>query len=136
VTAGDAGPAATPPAPSWLAARAWLLVKIGLTFNIVAVTRVFFRAPDFATAWMYLRGLAAWQQAAGPIAALNWFGLRVGVLLAVLLATELAQYRSGSQTVFLRWPWQLRGVMYAALVVTTLVLGGVDAEVPFIYFQF
>jgi D-alanyl-lipoteichoic acid acyltransferase DltB (MBOAT superfamily) len=130
---GAAATAARRPLP--FAAHASFAMRVLLTFNAVALTRVFFRAPDLATAGRYLRGIAAWQPA-GPIEPMNWLGIRLTTLLAALFVLEVAQYRSGNHTVFLHWPWQARGALYGALAIVTLVCGGLDADVPFIYFQF
>jgi D-alanyl-lipoteichoic acid acyltransferase DltB (MBOAT superfamily) len=118
--------------PDTIAARA---VKTFVTFQLVALTWVFFRAADFRIAWQYLHGIVTWQVA--PVdAGVHWLGRRFLVLFAALFAIDLLQETSGDQTVVLRWHWALRGIAFATAIVLMLALGGTDVHVPFIYFQF
>jgi hypothetical protein len=84
----------------------------------------------------YLTGIITFRAQSPSLAALQWFGFRTTILIAMLLAIDYVQWRSGRQTVFLDWHWSMRGALYAALIVVMLVCGGLDADVPFIYFQF
>jgi alginate O-acetyltransferase complex protein AlgI len=106
-----------------------------LTFHLVALTWIFFRAQSFGLAWAYLKGILTWQPVTA-IQPMNWFGTRTTILLGILLIIEIIQYRAKDQTVLLRFNWAAQGATYALLVIAILVLGGVYAEIPFIYFQF
>ena len=119
--------------------NAWRLLtsplKVILTFHLVALTWIFFRAGSFHTAWLYTRVILTWQQAS-TIPAMNWLGGRVTLLIALLFAIEMVQYWSKDQVIILRLGGITRGFAYGALLVLIMALGGVYAEVPFIYFQF
>jgi D-alanyl-lipoteichoic acid acyltransferase DltB (MBOAT superfamily) len=109
-------------------------IKVILTFHLVALTWIFFRANSFHIAWGYLRGILTWQPVSA-IPPLNWLGGRTLILLSVLCVIELAQYFSKEQAVLLRMNWAAQGMAYGTLLILILVLGGVYAEIPFIYFS-
>ena len=109
--------------------------KMLLTFHLVCLAWIFFRADTFAVAREYLTRIVTLHPG-GIQESLNWLGLRTTVLIAVLFSVEIVQRVAGRQTVFTEWHWAARGTLYAALIVVMLVCGGVDADVPFIYFQF
>ena len=54
--------------------------------------------------------------------------------VGALLVIDVPQFRRGEHEAILRWPWWVRGVTYAGLVLATLLLSGSPS--PFIYFQF
>jgi alginate O-acetyltransferase complex protein AlgI len=110
-------------------------IKVILTFHLVALTWIFFRAGSFKLAWAYLKGILTWQ-AVTTIEPMHWFGGRITILLCMLLIIETVQYWAKDQTVLLRLNWARQGAVYAVLIIAILVLGGVYAEIPFIYFQF
>ena len=110
-------------------------LKVIFTFHLVALTWIFFRAGSFHTAWLYTKGILTWQQLS-TIPALNWFGGRVTLLIAVLFVIEMVQYWAKDQTIMWRLGWVTGGFAYGALLVLIFALGGVYSEVPFIYFQF
>ena len=99
------------------------------TMAVVFAAWVFFRAPDFATAFGVLSALVSWR---GGLDA-SGLGTVLG-LVALLLAIDLPQRRSGSHSVAVRWPWAVRGAFYAAAILLLVAFHGND--VPFIYFQF
>ena len=116
--------------------RAWsssrrlpTLVGWALTMSVVGIGWILFRAPDFGTAWLFLtrmfsaaEGLGApWQAAAA--------------LVLLVLAIDVPQARSRDHLVWLRWPWWLRGAVYAAAVLV-LVVWPSPVRATFLYFQF
>jgi hypothetical protein len=54
---------------------------------------------------------------------------------ALLLAVDIPQYRSGSHTIFERWPAPARTLFCASLLALIFLLGG-SGSATFIYFQF
>jgi alginate O-acetyltransferase complex protein AlgI len=119
--------------PNPPASPAVRVLKILVTFHLVALAWVFFRAGSFATASAYLAGIATWQPA-GAIRPLAWLDPRLVVLFVTFMALEIVQARDEAS--LLRYHWAARGACYAWLVVVTLALGGIGVQVPFIYFQF
>jgi len=115
--------------PSEAVSRVRQLIGIVLTFHLVSITWVFFRASDFTLAFEYIAGLFAFRGAFEPASIALPF-----VLMAVLLPFELAQWRSFDVLRVQAWPLVFRATSYAAMVLAIVVFG--HNEVPFIYFQF
>ncbi|MCE9613256.1 MAG: MBOAT family protein [Lentisphaerae bacterium] len=118
------------PPPEKAPARWRSLIGIVATFHLVTFTWTFFRAPTFAVAFDYLRGIFFWH------GGFNLFQLATPALFgALVLAIDLPQRLSGNHTVLLRAPWVVRGVAYAGMTFL-IVVCGTGYAVPFIYFQF
>ena len=101
-----------------------------ITFHLVALTWIFFRSPSIGEAWQFLGGILSVS------GGLQTFGLAKLVMAMSLLALiDIPQYRSGSHTVFLTWPWPVRAVFYAGLFFLLCMFRS-DGDIPFIYFQF
>jgi D-alanyl-lipoteichoic acid acyltransferase DltB (MBOAT superfamily) len=119
-----------PPRPT--SQRQWpaFLFKGLVTFHLVAFAWIFFRAPDFATASTVIQRIFT-----------SWNGLQPTLFLlpmlygALLLAVDIPQYRSGSHTIFERWPAPARTLFCASLLALIFLLGG-SGSATFIYFQF
>lgn len=110
-------------------------ISVFLTFHLVTLAWVFFRADSFDAAWDYLTGIALWQQARG-IEPLDWASTRIVALVGTMLLIDLLQEGAARKMAWQDVDWRLQGFAYAALVVETLLLGNVLGNVPFIYFQF
>lgn len=111
-------------------------LRILVTFHVVAALWILFRAPTLAAAGELVTRILAWP-GAGEVKGLGGIELiRVGLLAAGVLALDAMQRRWDDETFILRWPWPMRGLAYGILLVLTGLLGRVDAQVPFIYFQF
>ncbi len=100
-----------------------------MTFHLVALTWIFFRAPDFDIAWIFLNGLLHWQ-GGFPLSSLKLPLL----LVALLLPLEWLQSRHFDALAITRMPVSLRAAYYLVMIIAIILLGGND--VPFIYFQF
>jgi alginate O-acetyltransferase complex protein AlgI len=121
-------PQAPPVTPSGVLGR---VLGAVVTFHLVCLAWVFFRAPTLAVAWAYLRGIAVqggYVTARPVLAALVYLPL-------VLLVDVPAWVRREEQPVSARWSWQARGLSYGAMLVACLWIGAPDGA-PFIYFQF
>jgi alginate O-acetyltransferase complex protein AlgI len=100
-----------------------------LTFALVCVAWVFFRAPTFPAAF---RVLAAMFGAGHGVAHAGWwFG---GAVVACLVATHWALRDTTLEAAVARTPWLARSVLLAAAVVSLCFFSGTDRA--FIYFQF
>jgi D-alanyl-lipoteichoic acid acyltransferase DltB (MBOAT superfamily) len=112
--------------------REWAVdaIKMLLTFHLVALTWIFFRASTFADAWVYLSGLVLWS---GPVAS---GGLaRLCVAGGLLAALDLWQYARKDHTMILSSVVWVRGAGYAIMVLAICALRS-SGDIPFIYFQF
>jgi D-alanyl-lipoteichoic acid acyltransferase DltB (MBOAT superfamily) len=111
-------------------------LHVVITFNLVTLTWVFFRSADFGMAWTFLDGVFTWRPSPGSWAPLPWTSVKVVVCAAAILFLDGMQRRTLRHAPFLDYAWPVRGVVYAALVLLALGMGGLGGGTPFIYFQF
>ena len=120
--------------PAWL----WSVAGILLTFHLVLVSWVFFRADSIAQAWKILTKLvAAASNFPMLLAAYNWttgFWLSLGLIVFLILVEILDEFRS-------LWGWlaerptALRWGFYYAVLGSLLVVGQWNMG-QFVYMQF
>ena len=119
--------------PSYLRLAAPL--RVGVTFLIVLVTWVFFRAPDLPSAFRYLGGMAGLgtpQEGAGLLAGIVYQPYYLATfLLAAAVVWTCPQTWDWTRT--LTWP--KTSVAFALLLLSTVALT-TQAYNPFIYFIF
>lgn len=124
------GRRAPTPHPSAVAVALRHGASIALTFNIVALSRILFRAPDATAAAQYVKAMAL---GAGDYAPFTLVG---GAVFLVAVALHLCPRRwlEGGMQWFRAAP---AVVQASALVVTGFLLTALAGDVaPFIYFQF
>ena len=115
--------------------KRWDFVGIAsmiLTLHCVLLAWVFFRAPNFATAWSYLHGILIFR------GGLEGFGPRfeiVAFYVLLMLLIDVPQYIWKNHTILLRSPWPARGIAMASIVLLIILLAP-NNDTPFIYFQF
>ena len=111
------------------------LLRVVVTFHLVCLAWVFFRAGDLATAVEILTRILTWE---GRPADMDGVGIgeRITLLVGLMVLLDWLQAKRGDHALMVRWHWAPRAVGYAALILTTLTLGNLIDEVPFIYFQF
>lgn len=101
-----------------------------VTFQLVCLSWIFFRADSFAQAFDYLKGIVTLRAGSLDISDLG----QVAIGLFAVVAIDVLQRNSGSHEVFQSWPALARGVAYATLAIPVFIFAG--APQPFIYFQF
>ncbi len=102
-----------------------------VTFHLVCVAWIFFRASSFEIALRYGKGLATFRP--GPV---DPDAVTALVLAAVaMFAIDGWQRWTASQEFVLEWRTATRGLAYACMVVPIVIFSG-GTSVPFIYFQF
>jgi alginate O-acetyltransferase complex protein AlgI len=111
-----------------------MFVLLGvLTYFLVNVTWVFFRAKTFGKAWVVLRGMAGQNPAVAPI--LPTFALLVvAVIVGGILLTHWLMRSRTLEAVVARTPAMLVGVVWALMAFAILIVQGDGSA--FIYFQF
>jgi alginate O-acetyltransferase complex protein AlgI len=113
--------------PIWLSTTNRVASAV-LVFALVNLTWIFFRAPDFPTAFTYLSGILAMTAGAeGAVVPLL-------ALAAFTLMIDVPQAMADDEYVFLNWPVTRRALATAAALLVLLASGTTNA--PFIYFQF
>ena len=106
-----------------------IVMMIG-TIHLVALTWIFFRSDNLGSAMQYLTGILSLS------GGIDTFGIpRLGIAVLILALIDIPQYLTGKHTVFLSWPWPVRGFVYAGLFILLCTFRS-DGETPFIYFQF
>ncbi len=103
----------------------WALTIVG-----VLVGWVFFRAPDFATAWQVLTGIVSMRP--GPLDPSGLLFVSMGVVGMWWLDRS---EREGRLNPIATAPALIRGFAYGAAIVVALI-GGASTSTQFIYFQF
>jgi D-alanyl-lipoteichoic acid acyltransferase DltB (MBOAT superfamily) len=111
------------------------LLKVLLTFHLVTLTWIFFRADTLHDAFAVIgailgrrpEGTGTWDPA--------WNISVVALGLLVIFLLDLPQYIAQSDSAVLRWPLAARAATLFALVAALVATRSVRAE-PFIYFQF
>jgi alginate O-acetyltransferase complex protein AlgI len=113
--------------------RSWGIytVKVVLTFHLVCLAWIFFRAKDLGGAWVYLVGLVSnWRPC--PMDLVMFAAFYLCLTLAVDL---LCWVHDRELPVLPTWPAWQRGLVYATMVLLISFVGESHAR-PFIYFQF
>ena len=115
-----------------IATEAIKVCSIILTFNLVALAWLFFRAQGMAEAIIYLKGIILLQ---GQCENYLFYFWRLAFFVGLVLMIDIPQYLKNDHTVMLEWPWGLQGVAYGLMVILMILLAPGN-EIPFIYFQF
>lgn len=108
-----------------------------LTFLLVLVTWVFFRAGSFADAWAVLVAMAGQAHPTGQVVVFRVYELAIVAASATLAALEPCLVKWTERVGIMWWwrvPFWLRGGAYASLTLAVLAFGG--ATQKFIYFDF
>ncbi len=122
----------------------WL--RAGITFHLVLLAWVFFRANSLSDAFLILGGMPAidFSSLAYDLTtgfyrhdlARGWFDLAIAFgAIGLLLSVQVAQRRAGERPMISAQPVWLRWAVYYAAVLA-IVLFGVYEHAEFIYFQF
>jgi alginate O-acetyltransferase complex protein AlgI len=111
-----------------------MFVALGLlTYTLVNVTWVFFRAKTFAKAWQVLRGMFGVNGAARPILS-TYQLLCVVVIVGTLLLTHWLMRARTLESVIARAPATLVCALWALMAFAIIIVQGEGHA--FIYFQF
>ena len=109
--------------------------RVALTFFIVLIAWVFFRAPDLASSLRYLGSLAGLGQATGGAALIGGLIRRPYDLIALALAAVIAwgAPQTWDWTRRLTWPKALACLALLGIALAAMATQGYN---PFIYFIF
>lgn len=123
-------------APSWVKAAQkslpYRLVAVAVTFALVCIGWVFFRAESFEKAWTVLRLLAKPKLVPHAFDSALW--ARTVKLLDVLLVVHVFGVRYVGLWLHRRAPMVLRGAAWAAMLAVVYLFGTASGQ--FIYFYF
>ena len=104
-----------------------------ITFFFINVTWVFFRAPDFTSAWQLLTSM--FYNVPKAEALLTTLSIiKVLVIVVLLVAFHWMMRNTRVLTVAEKMPWWLLGIIWAVLLL--LLIWSQESSSSFIYFQF
>ena len=104
-----------------------------ITFFFINVTWVFFRAPDFTSAWQLLRSMFYnVPKAEALLTSLSI--IKVLVIVVLLVAFHWMMRNTRVLTVAEKMPWWLLGLIWSVLLL--LLIWSQESSSSFIYFQF
>jgi alginate O-acetyltransferase complex protein AlgI len=121
-------------APGFLRSRTFQRFSLAIiTFFLVNVTWVFFRAPDFSTAWRLLVSMFGYAE--NGMALLPTLDIiKVGVITVLMVASHWLLRNRSVIGVGLQWKWWQTGLAWSLLLIGIIMSQkGSDS---FIYFQF
>lgn len=103
-----------------------------ITFHLIAVAKIMFRAGDFGTAWAVITGILAGH------GLFTLGSAHVFIVIGVMMALDIVQTRTGNHTWIADSPAPLRFMLGSALLAVVLAAAvyRVYSNPPFIYFQF
>jgi alginate O-acetyltransferase complex protein AlgI len=104
-----------------------------LTYALVNVTWVFFRADSFGGAARILRGMAGLATEAKPVLA-TMFVVKVVVIVTAIVVTQWIMRNRSLEDVVAGTPWWVTAVVCAAMLFAVTITQG--SGQAFIYFQF
>jgi alginate O-acetyltransferase complex protein AlgI len=116
-------------------ASAWTF-RIGLalvTYFLVNLTWVFFRAQDFPTAWRITQSMLLMSSEGKPVLGTNYMAQVIVVTVGMLCAHWTMRNRR-LEDVVSRAPWWVLSLIWAVMLFSILITQGVGDA--FIYFQF
>ena len=109
------------------------VIGMALTFHLVLLSWLFFRAKDLTEAWNYAGSIVYGPWLTGWEWDLVW---RVALYGSLLVLLDVVQARARSHTPMVEWSWPARVLALSGALIWLLVWGGLDVDIAFIYFQF
>ncbi|MGI8583540.1 MAG: MBOAT family O-acyltransferase [Chitinophagaceae bacterium] len=103
------------------------------TFFLVNVTWVFFRAPDFTSAWRMLTSMFS-NVPKGAVLLSNLTIIKVSVIVVGMVIFHWFMRNTRVLTVANKLPWWLLGLIWSAMLI--LLILSQESSSSFIYFQF
>ena len=104
-----------------------------LTFFFINVTWVFFRSPDFTSAWRMLVSMFS-HVPNGTVILTTLSIIKIAVIIVGMLAFHWTMRNTRVLTVAEKMPWWLLGIIWSVLLL--LLIWSQESSSSFIYFQF
>jgi alginate O-acetyltransferase complex protein AlgI len=103
------------------------------TFFLINVTWVFFRSPDFTSAWRLLHSM--FVRSSSGTAVLSWLEIfKISLIMVALVIAHWLMRNTLVLKVADKMPWWLLGIVWTAMLL--LISLSQNASSSFIYFQF
>ena len=104
-----------------------------LTFFLINVTWVFFRAPDFTSAWQMLTSMFS-HVPKGAVLLTTMSIIKISVIIFFVVVFHWLMRNTRVLTVAAKLPWWLLGLIWSVLLI--LLILSQESSSSFIYFQF
>jgi D-alanyl-lipoteichoic acid acyltransferase DltB (MBOAT superfamily) len=104
-----------------------------LTFFLINVTWVFFRSPDFTSAWRMLRSMFS-TVPNGAVLLSTLSIIKISVIIFFMIIFHWFMRNTRVLTVANKLPWWLLGIIWSAMLI--LLILSQESSSSFIYFQF
>ncbi len=104
-----------------------------MTFFLINVTWVFFRSPDFASAWRMLTSMFSHVPKAAALLSTMSI-IKIGVIIFFMVMFHWMMRNKRILTVANKMPWWLLGLIWSAMLI--LLILSQESSSTFIYFQF
>ena len=104
-----------------------------VTFFFINVTWVFFRSPDFSSAWQLLRSMFS-NAPKAEVLLTTLSIIKVSVIIVLLVAFHWMMRNTRVLIVAEKMPWWLLGIIWS--VILLLLIWSQESSSSFIYFQF
>jgi D-alanyl-lipoteichoic acid acyltransferase DltB (MBOAT superfamily) len=104
-----------------------------LTFFLINVTWVFFRSPDFTSAWRLLLSMFS-NVKGGNVLLPALTVIKVSVIVVLMVAFHWMMRNTRVLNVAEKLPWWLLGILWSGMLV--LLILSQESSSSFIYFQF
>ena len=104
-----------------------------LTFFLINVTWVFFRAPDFTSAWRMLTSMFS-HVPKGAVLLTTMSIIKISVIIFFVVVFHWLMRNTRVLTVAAKLPWWLLGLIWSVLLI--LLILSQESSSSFIYFQF
>lgn len=112
------------------------VLRVGITFHLVLLSWVFFRANSLHDAFTVLKNMLVWTFDYQRVA-LGKVELAVAFFSLLILETvHLLQRNRQALTTFMKKPAWMRWLVYYGVIMLILLFGEMATEQQFIYFQF
>jgi D-alanyl-lipoteichoic acid acyltransferase DltB (MBOAT superfamily) len=121
--------------PIW--SRPVSMAGMPVTFVLVCFTWVFFRAPDFGSAWKIGSAMLGVAHPVASLPLVRSYEIAIVALSAIVVFAEPVIVERLQRTGIGAWwrvPFPLRGTAYAVVALMLIVFGGTTQK--FIYFDF
>ncbi|MBN1763647.1 MAG: hypothetical protein JW860_00160, partial [Sedimentisphaerales bacterium] len=105
-----------------------------ITFGLVTLSWVFFRASGFGQAWRFISVMLGDHQENTTILVSSLAAIKVVTLISIIILVHWMMRQTTLESLAARSPWWIRSLTLAAMLIGIVVLSG--DERAFVYFQF
>jgi alginate O-acetyltransferase complex protein AlgI len=107
-----------------------------VTFHLILLSWIFFRAESLSAAMSILKGIMTWRPGLGAPLTVGGGSSEIGATLSLFLIAEIVQSRGCMLEAIRSRPVMVRFALYCAALSALILFGQFGSSQQFIYFQF